>query len=77
VTKKNAAFWDVTKCGSYKNDVLKNHIDSVIKVKRISELGTTLAVINSGNFFPMLLIPFTLVMKVISTSETSVLTTAT
>jgi hypothetical protein len=37
---KNAAFWDMTPCGSCKN----RRIASIIRVARIGELGTTLAV---------------------------------
>jgi hypothetical protein len=40
---KNAVFWDETPCDSYKNGVLDERIVSIIRVKRISELGTTLA----------------------------------
>jgi hypothetical protein len=41
---KNAVFWDVMLCGSYITDVSEERINLIIRVKRISELGTTLAV---------------------------------
>jgi hypothetical protein len=44
VTKKNGVFWDVTPCGSCKTDVSEELIASFIRVTRIGELGTTLAV---------------------------------
>jgi hypothetical protein len=40
---KNAVFWDVTPCGSCKNRRFEERIASTIRVKRITELGTTLA----------------------------------
>jgi hypothetical protein len=50
-------------------------VASIIKVKRISELGITLAVTSNGS--PLLLILFTLVMEATRSSETSVLTRVT
>jgi hypothetical protein len=42
---KNDVFWDVMPRGSSKTDVSEEHIASITRVKRISELGvTTLAV---------------------------------
>jgi hypothetical protein len=41
---KNGVFWDVTPCGSWKNDVLEERNDSIIRIKGIGELGTALAV---------------------------------
>jgi hypothetical protein len=41
---KNGVFWDVTRCGSCKNDVSEELSASFIGVTRIGELGTTLAV---------------------------------
>jgi hypothetical protein len=38
---KNAVFWDVTSCGSCKNGLSKERIAPIIRVKIISELGTT------------------------------------
>jgi hypothetical protein len=38
---KKAVFWDVTPCGSCKNIVSEKRIASIIRVDRISELGTT------------------------------------
>jgi hypothetical protein len=39
---KNAVSWDVTHCGSCKNRVSAELIATIINVKRIGELGTTL-----------------------------------
>jgi hypothetical protein len=44
VTMKNDVFWDVTPCGSCKNRVSEELGASFIKVTRIGELVTTLAV---------------------------------
>jgi hypothetical protein len=41
---KNAVFWDVTPCSSCKNRRFGKSIASIIRVERISELATTLAV---------------------------------
>jgi hypothetical protein len=43
-TMKNDVFWDVTPCGSCKNRVSEELSASFIRVTRIGELGTTLAV---------------------------------
>jgi hypothetical protein len=64
---KNAVFLDVTPCGSCRNERLEEHIASIIKVKRISELGTTSAVTSVLQFLvtanvPSSLIFFTLMM---------------
>jgi hypothetical protein len=47
VTMKNAVFWNVTSCGSCRNDVSEEHIASIIRVRKMDELGTTLAVTNN------------------------------
>jgi hypothetical protein len=39
---ENAFFWDVTRCDSLRTDV------SIVRVTRIGELGTTLAVPGNG-----------------------------
>jgi hypothetical protein len=44
VTMKNAVFWDATPCGSCRRDVSEECIDSITRVRRISELGTTFSV---------------------------------
>jgi hypothetical protein len=44
VTMKNGVFWDVTPRGSCKNRVSEELSASFIRVTRIGELGTTLAV---------------------------------
>jgi hypothetical protein len=41
---KSGVLWDVTPCGSCKNDVSEERSASIIKVTRIGELGTALAV---------------------------------
>jgi hypothetical protein len=41
---KNGVFWDVTPCGSCKNDVSAELSASFMRVTRTGELGTTLAV---------------------------------
>jgi hypothetical protein len=41
---KNAVFWGVMAFGSCKTDVSEEHVTSIIRVTRIGELGTTLAV---------------------------------
>jgi hypothetical protein len=45
---KNAVFWDVTPCGSWKIDVSDELSPYIIRVTRIGELGITLAVTSSG-----------------------------
>jgi hypothetical protein len=44
MTIKNAVFWNVTLCGSYNNQSFGGTIAPIIRVTRIGELGTTLAV---------------------------------
>jgi hypothetical protein len=41
---KHGVFWDVTPCGSSKADVSEEISAPFIRVTRIGELGTTLAV---------------------------------
>jgi hypothetical protein len=41
---KNAIFWDVTPVAFVRTDVSEEHSASIIRVTRIGELGTTLAV---------------------------------
>jgi outer membrane lipopolysaccharide assembly protein LptE/RlpB len=57
-------------------EVTGEHIASIIRVTRISELETTLAVTATviAKVFPSSPILVTLMMKVISSSETSILT---
>jgi hypothetical protein len=40
VTMKNALFWDVTPCASCMNRRFEENIASIIRMRRISELGT-------------------------------------
>jgi hypothetical protein len=44
VTMKNGVLWDVTPCGLVRADVSEEPSASIIRVTRICELGTTLAV---------------------------------
>jgi hypothetical protein len=44
VTMKNAVFCDVAPCGFVRTDVSEERSASIIRVTRIGELGTTLAV---------------------------------
>jgi hypothetical protein len=44
VTEKNAVFWDGTPYGSCKNRRFEELSASIIRVTRISELGTALAI---------------------------------
>jgi hypothetical protein len=64
-----------------RTDVLEERITSIIRVKRISELETTLAVTTkllvTTNVVPSSPILVTLMMEAIRSSETSVLTRAT
>jgi hypothetical protein len=78
---KNAVFWDLTPSGSCKNDVSKERIASIIRVTRIGELGTTIAVTTmlqllvTANVLSLSII-FSLMMEAIRSYETSVLTRA-
>jgi hypothetical protein len=45
---KNALFWDVTPCGFCKNIISEERNASVIRVTRIGELGTMLAVTSNS-----------------------------
>jgi hypothetical protein len=71
-------------------DVSEERIVCIIRMTRISDLGTTLAVTNiclflrsvlrllvTANVVPRSLIPITLMMEALSSSETSVLTRTT
>jgi hypothetical protein len=44
VTMQNAIFWDDTPRGSVRTDILEERVAIIIRVDRINELGTTLAV---------------------------------
>jgi hypothetical protein len=66
-------FWDVTSCGSCKNRRFGGTYGFTIRVKRIGELWTTLAV--TSNRSTLLL--DTLMMEAIRSPETSVFTRAT
>jgi hypothetical protein len=66
-----------------RTDVSEERSTSIIRVTRIGELGTTLAVqqptrlLVTGNVVPSSPIPVTLMIEVLHSSETSVLTKAT
>jgi hypothetical protein len=50
VTMKKAVFWDVTPCVAFvTTGVLEGCITSIIRVKRISELGTSGVTSNRSN----------------------------
>jgi hypothetical protein len=81
---KHGVFWDVTPCGSCKNRVWEERSASIIRVTRIGELGTTVAVTSirptllvTASVVPSSPILVTLMMEALSSSETSVLTRAT
>jgi hypothetical protein len=70
VTMKNGVFWDVTPCGSCKNRRFGEHSASFIRVTRICELGTTLALI-SASVVPSSPILVTLMKEALSFSSSS------
>jgi hypothetical protein len=84
---KNGVFWDVTPCGSCKNRRFGGTFASFIRVTRIGELGTTLALTSILRSVRRLLVIasvvsrsptlVTLMKEALSSSETSVLTRAT
>jgi hypothetical protein len=82
VTLKNGVFWDVMLCGSCKNRRFGGTYAPIIRVTRIGELGTTLAVTKCrehwmrvmANIVPSSPIFVTLMMEALSSPETSVLT---
>jgi hypothetical protein len=94
---KNGVFRDITPCGSCKNRVSEERNASFIRVTRVGELGTKLAVTSNrrtlrahliflrsvrlllvtASVVPSSPIFVTLIMEVLSSSETSVLTRAT
>jgi hypothetical protein len=68
---KNAFFWYVTSCASCKTDVPREYIVFIIRIKRISDVGTMLTVTSNRNellvtvnFVSSSLIIFTLMMEV-------------
>jgi hypothetical protein len=46
---KNAVFWNIKRNGSFKNRKFEGNIASIIRVTRVVELGTTLAVTSNRN----------------------------
>jgi hypothetical protein len=53
---KSVVFWDETLCGSCKNRRFGGTYRTIIRVKRISELGTTLAVTSSPILFTLMIL---------------------
>jgi hypothetical protein len=87
VTMNNGVFWDVTPRGSCKNRRFGGTESVFIRVTRIGELGTTLAVTNirhslvcrllvTASVVPSSSILVTLMKEALRSSETSVLTRA-
>jgi hypothetical protein len=87
VTMKNGVFWDVTPCGSCKNRRFGGTGASFIRVTRIGELGSSLAVTSNRRTLRRMLVTaiivpstsilVTLMKEALSSCETSVLTRAT
>jgi hypothetical protein len=75
LTMKNCVFWDVTPCGSCKNQRV-GVTYRLHQQTRIGEPGTTLALV-TANVVPSFPILVTLMMEVLSSSDTFVLTRAT
>jgi hypothetical protein len=83
---KNAVFWDVTPCGSCKNQRFGEISASIIRVRRIGELGTLTVtstrrsvrrVLVTANVVASSPILVTLMMEALSSYETSVPTRVT
>jgi hypothetical protein len=77
---KNGVFWNVTPYGLVRTDVSEDLSAPIIRVTKISELGTTLIVTsNDARCEEIRIEPFliTLMMEELSSSEPSVLTRAT
>jgi hypothetical protein len=84
---KNGVFWDVSRVALVRTDGSEELSASFIRVTRIGELGTTLAVTSNQHTLRRLLVTasvvpsspilVTLMKEALSTSETSVLTRAT
>jgi hypothetical protein len=85
---KSAVFWDVTACALVRTDVSEEISTSIIRVTRIGELGSTLAVsrnrrtlhlhsmrqlLGTANVDPSSPILVTQMMETLSFSETSIL----
>jgi hypothetical protein len=71
---KNGVFWDVTPVTLVRIDVLEELSASFIRVTRIGELETTLALTSIVLSSPILV---TLMKEALSSSKTSILTRAT
>jgi hypothetical protein len=84
VTMTNGVFWDVSRVALVRTEVSEELCASFIRVTRIGELETTLALTSSvrrllvtANVVPSSPILVTLMKEALSSSETSVLTRAT
>jgi hypothetical protein len=75
MTVKTAVSCDVMQCDSYKQQYFRERVVSIIRVKRINWLVTTLALTSSWRTLWSFL--FILMTEAIRSSETSVLTRAT
>jgi hypothetical protein len=79
---KNGVFWDVTLCALVRADVSEELSASFIRVTRLGELGTSLAVTRNrstlvtANIVPNSLILVTLTMEALFSSEISASTRA-
>jgi hypothetical protein len=71
---KNALFWDVTSLDLLRTEVSEERSAYIIRVTRIGELGTTLAVTSNG---PSLWRNTAFMTEALSSSETLVVTRAT
>jgi hypothetical protein len=75
---KNGVFWYVTRVALVRTDVSEERIASIIRMTRIGELRTTLAVTsNRRSAVPTSPILVTQMKEALSSSERSVLTRAT
>jgi hypothetical protein len=83
---KNVVFWMLRSVALVRFDVSEERITSIIRVNRIRKLGKTLAISSNGNRLLQLLVTsnavpsfrilFTVMMEVLSSSETLLLTRA-
>jgi hypothetical protein len=73
---KNAVFWDVSPCGSCKNRVSEECVDSIISVKIIIGL-VLLQFLVTGDVVPSSLFLSTLMMEALRSSEISIFRKAT
>jgi hypothetical protein len=77
VIMKNGVSGMLHRVALVRTDVSEELSASIIKVTRIGELGTTIAVTSAANVYPISPIPVTLMTDALGSSETSVLTRST